>query len=83
MIENAHGPTLDEHVTVLVGRRVAIARIDTRFGEFFGEAKRAPGDQWNGAVGHNLAYGRALQNYGKFLEDAGYTRSDFLCTHKP
>lgn len=71
----------DDKVTVLVGRRVAIARVETKYGEFLGEAKRAPGDRWNFAVGYNLAYGRALQAYGDYLVDAAQARSDHLCTH--
>lgn len=72
----------DDELTVMVGRRVSIATISTAYGDFTGEAKRAPGDQWNYAVGYNLAVGRALQSYGQFLEAAGEQRSDFLCRHR-
>lgn len=68
-------------VTVAVGKKVSIAILTTPYGEFVGESKRAPGDQWSYQVGYNLALGRALQAYGSFLVEAADARSDFLCRH--
>lgn len=73
----------EETLHVMVGRRVSIAMINTPYGEFLGEAKRAPGDTWNYAVGYNLAVGRALEEYGAFLQEAADIRSGYLCRQQP